>query len=472
MKSLISKIYVTAAVALAFGTNSMLHAQDVTINNLNIEKSENTLFISMDLDATALKMKSDKEIICTPVLSFGDSVRTLPRVVFAGRNRYIQNERHNTTKDGTILSRNGKTVSYSFTTPYAGWMETAMLSINEDPCGCGISTGNARNKDLAQLDFTPRIFDPMFVLVTPPAEIEKTRRMSGSAYIDFPVNKTEIYPDYRRNPEELASIRATIDVVAKDPDTKITEIRIEGFASPEGSYANNERLAKGRAASLAEYVRNLYSLNPELMKTSSVAENWQGLRKYVANCTLPDTAAMLSIIDDTGLAPDLREAKLKKQFPAQYACLLKDVYPGLRRSDYEISYTVSTFTIVEEIKEIMATAPQKLSVNEIYVVANTLDPESTEYREAFELAVRLFPDNETANLNMASIALQRNELEAAEKHLAKAGNSPQAVYAAGLYEAKLGKYEEAKPLLEKAAAAGVTEASDALNQLKDLELIQ
>lgn len=467
MKNLIIKI--SAAAAVFAGIPAVAMAQDVAVSNLKVEKAESTLLVSMDLDASALKMKSNNEIICTPFISFDDSIRRLTPVIFAGRNSYIQDERRNVEAQGNILSRSNKSVSYSVTVPYSDWMQTAELKINEDPCGCGFSKGESKQFHIGDFDFVPRVFEPVFVMVTPPAELEKTRKVSGSAYIDFPVNKTEIYPDYRRNPEELASIRSTIDVVAKDPDTKITSIRIEGFASPEGPYANNERLAKGRALSLAEYVRSLYSLDKGVMKTSSVAENWQGLRRYVSHSSLPDTTALLAVIDNTSLAPDLREARLKKQFPKEYEFLLKEVYPGLRRSDYEINYIVRTFTSVEEIKEIMATAPGKLSVNEIYVVANSLDPESVEYREAFELAVRLFPDNEAANLNMAAIALERDELEIAEKYLSKAGSSPRAVYARGVYEAKRGNYEAAKPLLEAAENAGITEASDAIFQLKRMK---
>jgi len=68
------------------------------------------------------------------------------------------------------------------------------------------------------------------------------------------VNRTEIKPDYRGNMTELIKITSTIDLVKNDPDVSITAVKIHGYASPEGSFANNKRLAEGRAKALAEYL--------------------------------------------------------------------------------------------------------------------------------------------------------------------------------------------------------------------------
>ncbi|WP_305154157.1 DUF3868 domain-containing protein [uncultured Duncaniella sp.] len=443
--------------------------QSVTVSDVNVERSASSLVVTMNLDATAMKLKSDREIKYIPVITNGTERRELPEVIIAGRNRYIQNQRHDTPEAPAILSRAGHTVSYSTIIPYEQWMEESRLVLVEDECDCGVTTlSSGQTSELASIDFVERVFAPQFVMVTPPAELEKTRSAKGSAYVDFPVNRTGISPTYRRNPEELAKIRSTIDVVANDPDSRITSVTIVGFASPEGTYANNERLAKGRSASLAEYVRGLYSFDADVMHTSWVAENWEGLRNYVATCSLPDTTALLAVIDDTSLAPDVREWRLKSKFPQDYAFLLKNVYPGLRRSDYTVDYVVRSFVTVEEIRQVMATAPQKLSLNEIYVVANFLEPDSDPYREAFELAVRMYPDDPVANLNMAAIALRRDELNAAAGYLAKAGNSPRATYARGVLAAKQGDNATANTLLKSAADAGIAEAADALDQLQKI----
>ena len=67
-------------------------------------------------------------------------------------------------------------------------------------------------------------FFPELVYVTPKAEMDKIRFLSGSAFIDFPVDQTVIYPDYRRNTAELGKVHASIDSVRNDSDVTITGV--------------------------------------------------------------------------------------------------------------------------------------------------------------------------------------------------------------------------------------------------------
>ncbi len=63
----------------------------------------------------------------------------------------------------------------------------------------------------------------------------------------FASGRSVIVPTFRRNPEELAKIEAAIRTVQNDPDVEINSLFIEGYASPEGSYTSNERLARERS---------------------------------------------------------------------------------------------------------------------------------------------------------------------------------------------------------------------------------
>lgn len=140
----------------------------VTVKDVKVERSESSLVVSMDLDASALKVKSDREIKYLPVITDGTRRAELPVVVFAGRNRFIQNERHGSVTAPDILSRPGRTVGYSAVVPFEQWMESSRLTLVEDECDCGFSTGTGVESDLATLDFVERVFAPQFVMVTPP----------------------------------------------------------------------------------------------------------------------------------------------------------------------------------------------------------------------------------------------------------------------------------------------------------------
>ena len=84
-------------------------------------------------------------------------------------------------------------------------------------------------------------------------------------------------------------------------------------------------------------------------------------------------------------------------------------------------YVVRTYTSAEEIRRIMKTQPQKLSLEEMYLVAQDMEPGSEEYNETFEIAVRMFPEDATANLNAANTAMRLGNLPLAEKYLEKSG---------------------------------------------------
>lgn len=197
-----------------------------------------------------------------------------------------------------------------------------------------------------------------------------------------------------------------------------------------------------------------YSFPESIITTSYEPEDWAGLERYVEQSSLENRDAILGIIRGS-LEPDAKEAKMKKTFPADYAFLLKNVYPGLRHSDYAVKYEVRAYTDVDEIKRMLKTQPSKLSLNEMYLAAQTMEPGSPEFDETFDIAVRMFPHDSVANLNAANVAMQIGDMKRARRYLDNAGTSPQAVYARGVLEAMSGDYDAAMPLLEKAGAEGV-----------------
>ena len=99
-----------------------------------------------------------------------------------------------------------------------------------------------------------------------------------------------------------------------------------------------------------------------------------------------------------------------------YRYLLKYIFPSLRVAICKVNYEVRDFS-VEEAKEIIKTRPQNLSLNEMFLVANTYPTGSQEFIDVFETAVRMYPQSEIANINAATAALSRNDLVSAERYM-------------------------------------------------------
>ncbi|MBR1688125.1 MAG: DUF3575 domain-containing protein [Prevotella sp.] len=308
----------------------------------------------------------------------------------------------------------------------------------------------------------PAPYIPQFRLsfFAPAVEQVKTRQYSGQAFLDFEVNKTVIRRDFRRNQQELDKVIETINVVRTDHNATISHIGIHGFASPDGPYDNNVRLAEGRAQAFKEYIHSLILLSDTLFSVQSTPEDWDGLRQKVLASQLPHRQQIVDIANST-LAPDAKDARIRQLYPDDYQVISRDIYPTLRHSDYTVSYIVRPFTPVEA-RELIKTKPQQLSLNEMFLVAQTYEPGSQEYNDVFETAVRMYPDDATANLNAAIIALQKDDLNAAERYLQKGGESPEALNARGVLAAKRGDKSAAAALFEQAATP------DAQHNLQEL----
>lgn len=472
---------ITAISLLTFGTALGSAAvnkvrPEMGVKNFDLRKDGDRLLIDMTLDASKLRMSTNREVVYTPMIVNGSDTVRLKTFSVAGKNRYYSHLRHDDNVSEPVAYRAGEIkepIKISADVPYAEWMQDARVEMEAQVRGCCSKIGDAIYVPIAQIDLVPKqyFYDPV-VYVTPKAEAVKNRSINARAYVDFPVNKIEIYPDYRRNPQELKKILNTIDSVRNDENLTFQSIHIKGFASPEGSYANNTRLAKGRTQTLAEYVRNLYNFKRDMISTSYEPEDWAGLAEYVASPaakqTLRDPEGILAIINDPAYRgkDDLREAAIKKNFPKDYAYLLEEIYPGLRHSDYAVNFNVRHYQTPEEIMKIMETAPGNLDLSEIFVLAQSAKPGSELYNKCFNIAVDLYPNDPVANFNAGSAALERGDKEAAEKYLAKAGDSQEAQYARACLAAMNRDFEKAESIL--ARLGSMPQAVEAEKQIKKI----
>ncbi|MCD8388410.1 MAG: DUF3868 domain-containing protein [Bacteroidales bacterium] len=424
--------------------------------------------VSIPIDLKQLKVGSTDNVVITPKLQNGSDSLLLPDVSIHGRRSYIyylRNEQTAATPGQTnrVFEKKNVPADYRYEqiVPYAEWMDGAELTVEYNTYGC---CDHLAQKDVPVARYEE--FHPAYIYTQPTtAQGIKTRSISGSAFIDFPVDQTIIYPEYRNNTVELGKISATIDSVRGDADITIDEVWLKGFASPESPYKHNTDLAKGRVAALKEHVQRLYKFEPGVIRTAYEPEDWEGLRKFVDQSNIENREGILALIDNDELDPDTKEAKIKAAYPKQYKWMLDNWYPALRHTDYRIEYTIRTYYDPQEIAQVLATRPSNVSLNEIYVLANSLDPGSEEFNEVFDTAARLYPDSDLANLNAGVNAMQQGDLERAEAYLSKAGDTPQANYARGVLATMREDYPTAKQYLQLAADAGLQEAKDALEYI-------
>lgn len=466
--------YIIALAAFAGATGTALATEDAAllrVSDIKVSRVDNALVVSIDINPGSVNPGRDKEVVFTPVVrsAAGNDSVVLPSVTIAGRNRYYSHLRNHNLKDGAKVydASSKEIIEYRAETAFQPWMQKSRIDMQQAVANCCKAAKAGEDTPLALLDYEIPAVEPTFrfVELTGDSAIELTAE--GRAYIDFIVNRTEIRENYRKNRIELPKIIESINKVKNDPDATITHITIKGFASPEGSYDNNVRLAMGRTAALKDFVRERINLAPEIMSTDYEPEDWNGLREWVLECTLPHKEEILQVIDSP-MQPDPKDNELKRRFPQEYKLMLDSVYPGLRHSDYTVKYRIRAYATVEELIEVYGKTPERMRPVDFQRIAALYPVGSDKYNEIMLKAVEIHPYDPETNLNAAAIAMRAGDRKSAERYLSHAGSLPEAIYMRGVAASLDKDYDRAIKLFNESAEAGFAPGAEERDKVDKL----
>lgn len=482
MNKKMKNIYILAAALVvlspaAMAQNSVLSNAVKVVCNDAVQRGD-SLYLDAVITLNNSSVKTCKSLELTPVVEVGDKKEGFLSVLRNGRIRhkvYTREIKLNNLVEIPHYSvakvnkdQTEEVICYQAAIGWEDWMKDAKISLAADLCGCGQEDANKlliadhiRRRPDARYEVQPTL-----AYITPVAETEKHRAEVGTAYLDFQVGKSQILPDFRNNAAELDKINSTIRSVTSDKNITPKGIMLKGYASPEGSYASNDRLSDNRVKALRDYIRSKNDFPQSFFALENEPEDWAGFKaQLVADSEVPARDEVLGIID-SDLQPDQKEAKLRAlKGGSVFSYVLINIFPSLRRSEYRIDYTVREFT-VEEGREIIKTHPQQLSLSEMFAVANSYETGCKEYNDVFEIAVRMYSSDPVANLNAANISIGKGDYAAAKNYLSKAGDSAEAIHARGVIKLIEGDLDGAEVLLKKANDAGVIGAANNLRELQ------
>ena len=191
-----------------------------------------------------------------------------------------------------------------------------------------------------------------------------TDTIHGDALVSFLVNEAEMRSDSTGNQQDLDKITAMLDQVMTDQTIRLQRIIISGYASPDGPYANNARLAKNRTKVLKDFIEGRYNVSNDLIETHAIAEDWDGLEQFVENSSdsdLPNKQAILDIIRSSQKL-DVKERKIKA-FKNDYDYLKENCLPKLRRSEYYFQYFKDSCPVTTNV----AAQPEPVQTSDIVV---------------------------------------------------------------------------------------------------------
>lgn len=449
---------------------------DLRIEDVQVNKEGNNVRIDMALNLDNVRLGSSQMIILTPVIRAADNsnFHRFQPIVFMGpgRDRTLQRaidwEGFKFEDTPMIQTRRTnkrpQTIPVTLTTPYQEWFRGAELVMLETKSGCAYTT--TRDTEYSTLmPILPVLVEPVYsyTYVTPPVEEVKQRSETHTARINFEVAKHNILRNYKNNAEVLADVDKVVNEIRNDQNLTVNELHITGYASPEGNEQSNMKLSENRAKAFVSYLTERYNIPASSMRTDWKGEDWDGLRKVVQESSLSNKSEILNVLDESNVAQ--RKTKLKQLNGGQtYRTLLNDYYPQLRRNEYTISFVAKPFSI-DEAKVQMQTKPQYLSLNEMFLVANTYPKNSREFKEVFDTAVRLYPNNPVAQLNTGALELETGAVDNAIRRL-EGVNLPEAWNNLGIAYAQKEDFRRAQEYFNRAAQAGNSVARTNAEQLQ------
>lgn len=113
--------------------------------------------------------------------------------------------------------------------------------------------------------------------------------------------------------------------------------------------------------------------------------------------------------------------------------------------------------------------PKFLSLSEMYQVAISYPKGSKDFVDVFDIAVRIYPNDEVANLNAAAVALSQKDLNAALKYMEKADHTTaEFLNNTGVYNFLNGDIQRAVAAFEQAARLGNEAALSNFRQLHQI----
>ncbi len=446
----------------------------VSVQNFQVTTTDQRTIFTMDFILDQLDVPSNRYRAFTPIIRSrnGEQETRLKTLIVSGRRQNIVFERDGIDElyadnCDNIRRQNDTPQTYSYTDAIdrEAWHKNADVVVEADLCGCGDKMKNQEYPIATLKEINP--WELIELANQEPNPEKPMRELHGSAYITFVVDRWEMKPDYMDNRRELRKITDTLDIMVADKNITVNTIKIHGWASPESPYNHNHMLATNRAKSLTEWLRKNYNLPATAFAPAEATpENWIGLREAIEKMGTDELPHKDDIYNDVrslllkdsiviARTADAAEANIKRRFPQEYQYLLKNIYPGLRRSDYEITFNIRQFNTIEECLDIYRTKPHQLSKHELWRVAQTMQPFTDEYNRVMQTSLNFYPDDEAVNLNLANVALSQHDILKAQTLLERAGNGAAAENARAVIDIVNGNYEEAARHLDNAERLGL-----------------
>ena len=199
----------------------------------------------------------------------------------------------------------------------------------------------------------------------------------------------------------------------------LTNIEVSAYASPDGKFNFNEKLAEKRQNVSSNYLKKeLKKIKMDAdVDTKFTAEDWEGFQELISKSNLQDKQVILRVLsmyED----PEEREQQISNMSEI-YTDIKQNILPELRRARLIVNYEIIGRSDAQ-ILEQFASDPSKLSVEEMLYGANRLVKDDATRQKWNETIAKQYPSDYRALNNLAQQAISKGDVNAAESYLKQA----------------------------------------------------
>ena len=408
--------------------------------------------LKIDVTFPAKYFNKKVAIEATPVLRFKGGEK-------AYEMKAIQGEKVQGNAE-VIPYETGKTVSYTSRIPYEDAMRLSDLEID--------ITGS---KGAKTAKFDPRkigdgVIATETLVVNAPAtsvgedKFQRIIKQQEEAAIYYLINSANIRSKEMTS-EEMKKLEAYIKEAAAKENMNLNGIDVRSYASPDGAYDFNEKLANQREKSSSTFLKKQMKKgkveqykDENFFKNFVVAEDWDGFKKAMEESNIQDKELILRVLSMHS-DPEVREREIRN-IASAFAVVADQILPKLRRSLFVVN-TELIGKSDDELKALAKSSPAELNVEELLYSATLFD-NNNDKLAIYETCMRQFPNDWRGFNDAGMVQFEMGNIAAAQSNFNKANsmsaNNPVVQNNLGAVALKNGDLKQAEIYFGAATGAG------------------
>ncbi len=417
-----------------------------------LEEKGEMVDVKIDVNIPAKFFNKNVTVVATPVLKYQGGEKAFESKTLQGENVQGNNT--------VVPYETGKTIVYTGQVPYEDAMRISELvvkvqaakgvrTVNFDPVK--IADGIVATATLVNNDPAVVLGKDAFQRITPE---------QSEAAIYYLINSAQVRNNQMKS-EEIKAMEQFLKDAKAAEDMNLKSVEIQSYASPDGTYDWNDKLANRREKSSDDFLKKNMKKNKideyknlDFFKKYVVAEDWEGFKKAMEASNIRDKELILRVLSMHS-DPEVREREIKN-IAAAYSTIADQILPKLRRSKFVVN-AERIGKSDEEIKTLAKSNPTELNVEELLYAATLFD-NNADKLAVYETAMSQFPSDWRGFNDAGMVLFEMGKTAQAKADFEKANslssNNKVVKNNLGAVELKNGNIKEAEVLFGAATGVG------------------